>query len=110
MFFFNWSRDRALGASIPRFSRYIGERLHNANAKFELGHRAQSRSFPTLRSNLFEFHPILAATAALGPADDNIEARRDAVPVVARFRMAARRDWVAATDGASNLAGLTALS
>jgi hypothetical protein len=39
MFCFNWLGDCAAGASIPSFSRYIGERFYNANAEFDFCHR-----------------------------------------------------------------------
>ena len=54
--------------------------------------------------------PDLAAAATVGPADYNIEAGWDSVPVVPRLRLAAGRNFMTAGDGASDLSGLAALT
>ena len=56
------------------------------------------------------FVPDLAAAATVGPADHNIEACGDAVPVVTHLRLAAGRNFMTAGDGASDLTGLAALT
>ena len=93
-----------VGAGIPRRGRYFGERLHDADAEFDFGHRGQSCSFHTLRRNLSGIYPTLAATPVSRSADHDIETSRNAIPIVTRFGVAAGRDWMAAVYGASDLA------
>src|SRR5262245_19872090 len=54
--------------------------------------------------------PDLAAAATVGPADHNIEAGGDSVPVVTHLRLAAGRNFMTARDGASDFTGLAALT
>src|SRR5262245_3029647 len=49
---------------------------------------------------------ILAAAAAVGRADCNIETGGDPVPVVTHLRLAAGRNFMTAGDGARDLTGL----
>src|SRR5262245_23356160 len=56
------------------------------------------------------FMPDLAAAATVGPADHNIEAGGDSVPVVTHLGLAARRNFMTARDGASDFTRLAALT
>ena len=54
------------------------------------------------------FMPDLAAAAAVGRADHNVEAGGDPVPVVTHLRTAAGRNFMTAGDGARDLTRLAA--
>ena len=91
------------GADVPCRGLNLGQGLCNANSKFDVGHGQVF--LPDFTPELVRDSPeTLAAPPPRRRADDNIETGRDTIPVVAGFRVAARKNWVAAGDRACDLA------
>lgn len=113
MCLFNGFRYRPSRAGIPGRGRNLGQRLNDANAEVNFGHRGNNlvpRLYARNRSKLIARLRVAKAASAAdllvkaaSAADHNIEAGRQAIPIVARLRMATCWNGMAPEHGTGHL-------
>src|SRR5665213_4436385 len=100
MYCFNAATGRA---GVPLGRRHLGDRRENADAQFNVGHRAASVLARFYVRNRTKGITLLRAAALPSMAGDGVVSRRRAIPVKSRRGMAVGGDAHAAIFGAGDL-------